>query len=72
MLFCIYRSFFTSELLPRLLEAAVKYSHGQVLEAVLGLITRLVLGSSVFIDQFMSTIDALQVCCLYKFACTCV
>ncbi|CAL1543188.1 unnamed protein product [Lymnaea stagnalis] len=49
---CLY----TSKLLPRLLAACVKYLSGPSLETSIGLISRLVIGNVIFVDQFATAV----------------
>ncbi|XP_076434866.1 serine/threonine-protein kinase 36-like isoform X2 [Babylonia areolata] len=52
---------FSSKLLPRLLGASALYLHGERLETPVGLMTRLVLGNAIFVQQFASAIADLKV-----------
>ncbi|KAL8605032.1 hypothetical protein ACOMHN_018834 [Nucella lapillus] len=53
---CLY----TSQLLPRLLAASSEYLSGDVLETPVGLMTRLVLGNAIFVQQFASAVSDLK------------
>ncbi|KAK7488222.1 hypothetical protein BaRGS_00020529 [Batillaria attramentaria] len=62
---CLY----TSQLLPRLLGACSKYLSGESLETPIGLITRLVLGNPIFVQQFASAVKDLK---CSSFLCSCL
>ncbi|KAK7088085.1 serine/threonine-protein kinase 36-like isoform X2 [Littorina saxatilis] len=51
---------FSSQLLPRLLAATSHYLKGETLETPIGLMTRLVLGNPIFVQQFASTVKELK------------
>ena len=67
-LFCIYfRCLHSHHLLSRLLFACQKYLKDEDLVTPLGLITRLVLGNKIFVEQFCSAVRDLKVYMAYLF-----